>query len=222
MHSTAPPGAFLAEELAARKIRPRDIDAGAGWCRGTTKRLIKGAVRVDQSIADGLAIALGTPASTWLVLQRQWDDRPPPDVMAVHNWASNAHMLADLFRIMAPPDGRWCDLTHGTGRWWKSSVNPAPDGMVRCVGPGTANPAPHDVVTDFRATPFADDAFAVTAYDPPYVLKGSDAQFATMAASYGIDDAHGITLDQIVDVNLAKRVKRGIITDGTTSGRGGA
>lgn len=37
-----------------------------------------------------------------------------------------------------------------------------------------------------------------------------------------IANAHGITLDQIVDVNLAKRVKRGIITDGTTSGRGGA
>ena len=111
------------------------------------------------------------------------------DVMTAHAWRSNAHMIADLRRILAFPNGPWCDLTYGQGKWWPRAVNPAPEGMVSCVGPHTVDPAPHDVECDFRTTPFPDDRFTVTWYDPPYVLKGTDAQFAGMNAAYGIDGA---------------------------------
>ena len=41
------------------------------------------------------------------------------DMMAAHAWRTNAHMLADLFRIMPPPQGEWIDLTYGAeGGWW--------------------------------------------------------------------------------------------------------
>ena len=42
------------------------------------------------------------------------------DVVAAHAWRTNAHMLADLFRIMPPPQGEWVDLTYGgKGGWWR-------------------------------------------------------------------------------------------------------
>lgn len=110
-------------------------------------------------------------------------------MMAAYAWKSNAHMLADLRRILDFPTGPWCDLTYGQGKWWPRAVNPAPEGMVRCIGPMTADPAPHDVACDFRDTPFDDDAFGCVWYDPPYVLKGTDAQFAAMNAAYGTDSA---------------------------------
>lgn len=111
------------------------------------------------------------------------------DVMTAYAWRSNAHMIADLRRILAFPNGPWCDLTYGQGKWWPRAVNPAPEGMVRCVGPHTVDPAPHDVVCDFRDTPFRNNRFECVWYDPPYVLKGTDAQFAGMNAAYGIDSA---------------------------------
>lgn len=107
------------------------------------------------------------------------------DVMTAHNWRSNAHMLADLRRVMPPPKGRWCDLTYGKGVWWRAPNTP-PDDLVRCIGPHT-DPVDGAVVIDFRATPFADDKFAATFFDPPYVLKGTDARFAKMNRAYGID-----------------------------------
>lgn len=109
------------------------------------------------------------------------------DVMTAHAWKSNAHMLADLLRIMTPPEGRWCDLTYGAGAWWREPNTPPAD-LVRCVGPHTDR-TDADIVCDFRATPFAGDEFAVVAYDPPYTLKGTDAQFAAMNCRYGIDGA---------------------------------
>lgn len=107
------------------------------------------------------------------------------DVMTAHSWKSNAHMLADLRRVMPYPTGRWCDLTYGKGAWWRAPNTP-PDDLVRCIGPHT-DPVDGAIVVDFRATEFADDEFAATFFDPPYVLKGADAQFAAMNRHYGID-----------------------------------
>lgn len=111
------------------------------------------------------------------------------DMMAAQAWKSNAHMLADLFDVMGRPSGPWVDLTFGEkGAWW-NAPNIAPDDLVRCVGPDTATTRDDVVRTDFRATPFASDTFGLTCFDPPYVLKGTDAQFAAMNAAYGTDSA---------------------------------
>ena len=79
------------------------------------------------------------------------------DVMAAHAWRTNAHMLADLFRVMPPPVGEWCDLTYGeSGGWWREPNIP-PAGLVRCVGPGTVAPEGVETVRiDFRAAPFTE------------------------------------------------------------------
>lgn len=107
------------------------------------------------------------------------------EVMTAQHWASNAHMLADLFRLMTPPSGPWVDLTYGVGGWWRHP-NPAPDHLVRCVGADTESPAAHDMVIDFRATPFEDGTFGLCAFDPPYVLKGGPGVYSPMNQRYGI------------------------------------
>lgn len=135
-----------------------------------------------------------------------------PEVMAVHAWPSNAHMLADLARIMPYITGPSVDLTHGAGAWF-NAIHPALPGMVRCVGPDTEDPAPHDLVTDFRSTPFPDETFATTFYDPPYVLRGSDsASTAAMASRYGINVAQTRTRKG----KTRKEALAGLIVDGLT------
>ena len=106
--------------------------------------------------------------------------------MAAHAWKSNAHMLADLFRVMRPPSGPWVDLTFGEyGAWW-NPPNVAPDGLVRCVGPDTVSERGDVLRTDFRSTPFRDGVFGLTCFDPPYVLKGGAGKFDGMNRRYGI------------------------------------
>jgi len=182
------PGAYLSDELTARDMRKRDLDIAAGWPIGMTKRIVSGRAPISRQIAERLADVLGTTAELWVSLQAQWDEATRPEVMTAHAWATNAHMLADLLRIMRPPEGQWCDLTYGKGAWWSPRVNPAPADMVRCIGPNT-KPVDGAVRTDFRATPFAANQFGVTWFDPPYVLKGTDAQFAEMNEHYGLHAA---------------------------------
>lgn len=112
------------------------------------------------------------------------------DMMAAHDWRSNAHMLADLFRIMPPPKGEWCDLTFGEkGGWWKQPNTP-PDNLVRCIGPDTVAPDWVDTVrVDFRETGFVRNRFALTCFDPPYVLKGGRGAFDGMNERYGVGHA---------------------------------
>ena len=109
------------------------------------------------------------------------------DVMAAHDWRTNAHMLADLFRIMPPPQGEWVDLTFGEeGGWWREPNTP-PDGLVRCIGPDTVAPEGVDTVrVDFRATAYGSDRFGLTCFDPPYVLKGGAGKFDDMNRRYGV------------------------------------
>ena len=109
------------------------------------------------------------------------------DVMAAHAWRTNAHMLADLFRIMPPPQGEWIDLTYGgKGGWWREPNIP-PAGLVRCIGPDTVAPEGVDTVrVDFRATAYGSDRFGLTCFDPPYVLKGGAGKFDDMNRRYGV------------------------------------
>lgn len=109
------------------------------------------------------------------------------DMMAAHNWRTNAHMLADLFRIMPPPQGEWIDLTYGEeGGWWREPNTP-PDALVRCIGPDTVAPEGVETVRiDFRATAHGSNRFALTCFDPPYVLKGGQGKFDAMNTRYGV------------------------------------
>lgn len=151
---------------------------------------------------------------SWLASVDALDNLPKSDdILACQRWRNNAEMVAAVLALLDRtgqiPAGPWVDLTYGEhGGWWKPGFNPPPAHLVRCIGPDTTG---YDSVpmwtpddwsdmrdgtftagwyrTDFRNAPFPDDSFAVTCFDPPYVLKGTDAQFAGMNAAYGIDSA---------------------------------
>ena len=109
------------------------------------------------------------------------------DMMAAQAWRTNAHMLADLFRIMPPPKGEWIDLTYGEEGGWSREPNTPPDALVRCIGPDTVAPEGVETVRiDFRATAHGSNRFALTCFEPPYVLKGGKGKFDAMNTRYGV------------------------------------
>lgn len=89
---------------------------------------------------------------------------------------SPARAVAELLRVCFPDARTALDLTYGHGRFWDGTAHVAVTGLDR--DPGRA---PH-VVADFRALPFADDAFDVAVFDPPFLSDGGAG--SVMAARY--------------------------------------
>lgn len=76
---------------------------------------------------------------------------------------TNAKAVDGLLRVIFPDAETVLDATYGKGMFWRG-VKPS----VRVVGLDR-NPAGHPhVVGDFTALPFADGAFDVCIFDPPY------------------------------------------------------
>lgn len=92
----------------------------------------------------------------------------------------NARAIADA-ATLGFLNGTVCDLTHNAGRFWQQFT---PDRLVRCDIDPTM---PVDVVCDCGATPFPDDTFDATVFDPPYKLNGTGGSCAE-DAGYGVAD----------------------------------
>ncbi len=151
---------------------------------------------------------------SWLASVDALDNLPKSDdILACQRWRNNAEMVAAVLALLDRtgqiPAGPWVDLTYGEhGGWWKPGFNPPPAHLVRCIGPDTTG---YDSVpmwtpddwsdmrdgtftagwyrTDFRNAPFPDDSFAVTCFDPPYVLKGGKGAYDGANSRYGVGHA---------------------------------
>lgn len=90
---------------------------------------------------------------------------PRPVVLAVHDWSTNGHLIADVARLYFPRTGRVVvlDATYGEGVWWTVY---RPRHLIA-----------HDLHTldgvDFTALPEVDGSIDVVAFDPPYKLNGT-------------------------------------------------
>ena len=99
-------------------------------------------------------------------------------IPAVHNWPTNAALIADVASLYLTKSDRILDVTYGRGRWWTEWQ---PDKLYTN---DLHTDADHHY--DFRDMPFHTGEFAVVAYDPPYKLNGTPA-LGDFDNAYGID-----------------------------------
>ena len=166
----------------------------------------------------------------WIDAARKLTGLPQSDdLLACQRWRNNAEMIAALIDLYTRTDqipaGPWVDLTFGKeGGWWLPKFNPAPPHLVCCIGPDTEG---YDSVpmwqddgegrllgpgwyrVDFRNAPFPDGQFALTCFDPPYVLKGGAGAYDSMNGRYGVGGER-TTRDQLgalIATGLAEAVR---------------
>ena len=92
---------------------------------------------------------------------------------------TSARAVARLLEVLFPDARTVLDTTYGSGRFWDGSAPVEVTGM-------DLNPsrAPH-IVGDFRALPFADGAFDVAIFDPPYHSDMGRGQASVMGSRFG-------------------------------------
>lgn len=97
-------------------------------------------------------------------------------ILAVHEWPTNAEMMADVAQLYIRPDDEVLDLTYGLGIWWRKF---RPDRLWLLCADGGFTLSPEgaiDVEPDFRNLPEEWRAkFPVTTFDPPYISMGGRA-----------------------------------------------
>jgi hypothetical protein len=98
-------------------------------------------------------------------------------VLAVHDWATNGALIADVATLHLGDVRTMLDATYGRGRWWTEWQPP------KLYTNDLHTDA--EFSYDFRRMPFRDGEFDAVAYDPPYKLNGTPALG-------DFDDAYGI------------------------------
>jgi SAM-dependent methyltransferase len=108
-------------------------------------------------------------------------------VMAAHNWATNADLIADCAKLgYLHEDWLTLDCTYGEGVFWRkfrpqqlvcSDLVAKGDHALAAMFGGFMR-------ADFTALPFADNTFQAVVFDPPYRLNGTPTQ--AMDERYGI------------------------------------
>lgn len=70
---SAPPGDFIAEEMAERGLGPIELSRQLGWHTTLLERVLDGRVQIREQLAADLSRVFGTSAEYWLNLQRHHD-----------------------------------------------------------------------------------------------------------------------------------------------------
>jgi hypothetical protein len=113
-------------------------------------------------------------------------DTAPQDYLFSAMKVSPAQVIAELLRICFPDARTALDMTYGKGNFWDGTAHVDGIGMDR--DPARAR----DVVGDYRAAPFADDAVDVAIFDPQFLSDGGKKSI--MRAQYtdhgSVDVAH--------------------------------
>lgn len=90
-------------------------------------------------------------------------------VMAIKNWRSNGHLIADCARLgYLHKEWVTLDPTYGYGTFWTEW---RPMQLVACDLNPEKSPIGHAV--DFTALPWPDRRFKASVFDPPYKLNGT-------------------------------------------------
>ena len=97
-------------------------------------------------------------------------------ILAVHEWPTNAELIADVAQLYIKPDDEVLDLTYGRGIWWRKYRPERLWAMCEQGGFTLSPEGPVDVAPDFRYLPDEwRDKFDVVAFDPPYISIGGRA-----------------------------------------------
>lgn len=92
---------------------------------------------------------------------------------------TSAQAVTRLLSVLFPDAANVLDMTYGSGKFWDGSAPVAVTGI-------DLNPArARDVVADFTRLPFADGAFDVAIFDPPYLAEPSKSGTALIAQRFG-------------------------------------
>jgi hypothetical protein len=103
-------------------------------------------------------------------------------VMAIHNWASNADLIAACARLgYLQPDWVTLDPTYGYGTFWQTW---RPNHLTASDLDRDKSPAGFSV--DFTELPWDDNTFDAVVFDPPYKLNGNPSDTDGSDERYGV------------------------------------
>lgn len=91
-------------------------------------------------------------------------------IPAIHNWQSNAALIADVAVLHLTTTTQIFDATYGRGTWWK-------DWRPKTLITNDLNPSIKTMFSlDFRdLSSLRTNAFQCVAFDPPYKLSGTNS-----------------------------------------------
>jgi hypothetical protein len=92
---------------------------------------------------------------------------------------SSANAIARLLGVLFPDVTTVLDATYGNGRFWEGGAD------VRVTGLDLEPTRARDVCGDFTALPFADAAFDLVVFDPPYLTDVGKANPGRMGDRFG-------------------------------------
>lgn len=98
---------------------------------------------------------------------------------------TSAQIVAKMLRVLFPDAETVLDMTYGSGKFWTDTPPWHVTGID--LDPARAR----DVCADFTRLPFADGAFDVAIFDPPYLSacsKQGTAQMGSRFAFFATDD----------------------------------
>lgn len=106
---------------------------------------------------------------------------------------TSAQVVAKMLRVLFPDASTVCDMTFGSGSFWRGT-----DTGVMVTGIDINPDRARDVCADFTRLPFADGAFCVAIFDPPYLANVSKANPGLMGRRFGSYDSVDDVRDAVV------------------------
>jgi hypothetical protein len=108
-------------------------------------------------------------------------------IMAIGEWPSNGHLIADAHRLGYINDlDTVLDPTYGYGVFW--SVWKPKGYLFTATDIDPAKSPDNPAGVDFRKLPHADKSFDVVVYDPPYTFRGT--------SSLDSDERYGVHVNE--------------------------
>lgn len=102
-------------------------------------------------------------------------------IPAVHNWPTNADLIADVAQLYLGGVAVMLDATYGRGGWWQKWEPPT------LFTNDISDESGAEFHYDFRNLPWEDEQFDAVAYDPPYKYNGR-AVLGDFDSRYGIEE----------------------------------
>lgn len=100
------------------------------------------------------------------------------DTLQTIEQGHGASVVARMLTVLYTDAVSVLDATYGNGEFWRGSTR-------RVTGLDLSPTRARDVCADFTALPFADGAFDVVVFDPPYIADPSRRGTSQMAGRFG-------------------------------------
>lgn len=94
-------------------------------------------------------------------------------------YGTSAQTIAKMLRVLFPDAASALDMTYGSGKFWTGHE------AVSVVGVDISPSRARDACADFTRLPFADGAFDVAVFDPPYLADVSARNPGVVGRRFG-------------------------------------